>query len=236
MTPETLEAVFRHAEAEYPREACGLLVNVGGEERFWPCRNISNGQSHFCLHPEDFAAAEDAGTLTAIVHSHPDQVRVHPGEADRVGCEAWGLPWILVGWPSRNVFRLDPDGYCPPYIGRRFDHGTTDCYGLVKDWYRCELGIKLPQIIRPDDWWKEGLDLYRKNVEAAGFRRLGPEEPPVRGDLVLMRIGAKEPNHAGIYQGDARILQHFQDRLSSLDVYGGYFRKVTDSIWRHRDA
>ena len=238
MTPQVLEAIFLHTGSGYPKEACGLMVERDGAEIFWPCRNISKGHSHFCIDPVDFAAAEDAGRITAIVHSHPDQIRVVPSEQDRVGCEAWGLPWVIVSWPERDVFRLDPNGYCPPYIGRRFDHGTTDCFGLVKDWYRCELGIQLPQFIRPDDWWLEGGNLYLDHLEAAGFRRLGPEEAPVRGDLVLMNIGSKSPapNHAGIYQGDARILNHFEGRLSSLDVYGGYFRKVTHSIWRHKDA
>lgn len=238
LTPELLGAIFRHAEATFPREACGLLVEIEGQTRFWPCTNISMGQSHFCLDPADYQAAENAGTVQAIVHSHPNQDRVKALESDRVGCEAWELPWVIVGWPSCDVFVLEPNGYCPPFRGRTFDHGTTDCYGLVKDWFRSELHIKLPQFIRPDNWWAGDANLYLRNLESAGFQRLAPDQAIQRGDLILMCIGSKpdSPNHGGIYVGNSRVLHHLYERLSEESVYGGYFRKVTHSVWRHKDA
>jgi len=53
------------------------------------------------------------------------------------------------------------------------------------------------------------------------------------GDCFLMQVASPVPNHAAIYLGDGLILHHLQGRLSSRDVYGGYWQKVTTHILRH---
>jgi len=84
MTPETQAAAIAHALAEYPRESCGLVVVVKGRERYWPCRNVATTPSdHFVMNEKDYAAADDAGEVTMLVHSHPD-AHAQPSEADRV--------------------------------------------------------------------------------------------------------------------------------------------------------
>ena len=53
------------------------------------------------------------------------------------------------------------------------------------------------------------------------------------GDLILMQLSSPLPNHAAIYLGDQLILHHVQQRLSSRDVYGGYYGKSTACALRH---
>lgn len=243
------EAIHAHALADYPREACGLLVVVKGRDRYWPCRNLAEKpDEHFRLDPADYAAAEDAGEVTAVVHSHPDEPAT-PSEGDRVGCEASGLPWLIVsvmpgeaGPAIGGVARLEPCGYQAPLVGRTWQHGVLDCWALVRDWYERERGITLPDPPRTDGWWDDGqTDLYAESgLQAVGFRTIGRQGDLHLadwqvGDLILMQIRAKNlvPNHAGIYLGDGQMLHHLHSRLSSRDVFGGYWLENTVRVMRY---
>lgn len=244
----TLEAIEAHATAEYPREACGLIVVVKGRERYWPCRNLAaKPGEHFRLDPDDYAAAEDAGAVTTIVHSHPDEAAA-PSEADRVQCEAHGLPWLIVavhGGKVAGSAQIEPCGYQAPLVGRRWSHGILDCWALCRDWYARERGIELPDPPRADDWWNDGhSDLYAEPaLEAVGFRTVGRSGDLHMaewraGDLILMQIRSRNlvPNHAGIYLGDGQMLHHLHGRLSSRDVFGGYWLETTTRVMRHKDS
>ena len=72
------EELMRHARAELPNEACGLLsgsLASGRAIRFHPARNVEASPLRYDVHPEDLVritfAIEDAGEeLVAIFHSH----------------------------------------------------------------------------------------------------------------------------------------------------------------------
>lgn len=236
MLPSTLAEAIAHAEREYPREACGLVVIQKGRERFWACRNIETeqGKDRFRLAPDDWAAAEESGEIVRVIHSHPDLPAL-PSDADLVGCENSGVPWTILGIPSGAVYSWEPTGYQAPLVGRTFHHGILDCYTLCRDYYRLEHGIELPNYDREDEWWLKGQTLYLDHFQEAGFFEIEVADLR-RGDAVLMSIGSPHsptPNHAAVYLGDQQILQHLQDRLSSRDIFGGYFMKCTTHFLRH---
>lgn len=223
------DSALAHAMSEIPRESCGLVIVRKGREVYRPCRNMAHGDDHFTLHPDDYAAAEAEGEVVGVVHSHvfiPPQ----PSQADLVGCERTGLEWHIVNVPTGAWHSFQPTGYTAPLVGRVFSHGVLDCYALIRDWYEQERGITLLDFERHDHWWQHGQNLYADNFRKAGFE---PCEELHEGAVLLMQVGSPVPNHAGIYLGEDIILHHVQGRLSSRDVYGGYWRKCTTHILRH---
>lgn len=240
MEATTLQAIQAHALAEFPKECCGLVVASGAGERYVPCRNAASTPSeHFRLPAEDYARAEDLGELLALVHSHPNAPAT-PSDADRVQCELSGLTWHIFsvgqvdGVPEcGDVRTIAPCGYAAPLVGRQFAHGVLDCYTLVQDYYARELGIRLGQYERQDDWWAKGEQLYSLDrLRAEGFDLIADE--PQRGDLILMQIRSTVPNHAGVYLGEGLMLHHLHGRLSDRVPYGGYWAERTSYIVRHK--
>lgn len=233
ISESVLAAIREHAGRAYPRESCGVVIVDRGKQRYIACANIASSNSHFAIRPEDYAAAEEAGEITHIVHSHPGMPAL-PSEADLVGCERSGLPWIIVNWPTGAVHVFSPTGYQAPLVGRPFVHGILDCYSLIRDYYQCELSLELPDFERDEEWWLQGGNLYLDNFERAGFVAVAADQPMQKHDVLLMQVGSPVPNHAAVYVGDGCILQHCMHRLSSRDVYGGYWQRSTVKTVRHR--
>jgi len=186
LTDEVKREIVSHAQRDYPREACGLIIIRKGKQSYKPCRNISAGVDFFCLDPVDYAEAEGQGAVVALVHSHPDTTP-DPSEADLMACEASGLTWLIVSYPSIDWREINPTRHSSPLIGREWQHGSQDCYGLVRDWYAHEMSIYLPDFSREDDWWHKGQNLYLDNFEACGFSNISASEMQF-GDLILMKI------------------------------------------------
>src|SRR5260364_421343 len=105
MQASVLEALRTHAAADYPRESCGLILKANGQEHYVPCRNLAASDAHFILHPEDYAAAGEAGEVVCIVHSHPNLPPL-PSEDDRAVWEHTGPPGAIVDLPAGAVRTL----------------------------------------------------------------------------------------------------------------------------------
>ena len=184
------------------------------------------------LDPLDYAEAEDAGTILAIVHSHPETPAV-ASEADKMACEQFGSADI-VSLLDERWCGIKPSGYEAPLVGREWVWGVSDCWTLVRDWYRQTLGIKLRDWQRP-----ASSELFRQSpmfedcfVETGfyGFRF----SRATKGDLLFMRLdGSPGLNHVAVYIGEGKMLHQLQGRLSSRDYWDGYWQKVTGRIVRY---
>ncbi len=232
LSEKTKAEALAHAKEEYPRECCGLVAVVKGRTHYFPCRNLADTpDEHFVLDPDQYSEIEDKGEIISIIHSHP-KTNHSPSQADLVACEKSGVPWFVVNPQTELWGSAVPTGFKLPYVGREFSHGLVDCYTLVRDWYKGEFGVELNDYHRRDKWWDKGENMYLDNFKKEGFKAIPPEDVGY-GDLFLMHLESTVPNHAAIYIGDMTILHHVQGRLSSRDVYGGYYQKNTARVLRH---
>lgn len=257
MRKETIVAAQAHAEVDFPREACGFVIQApDGSEQYRAVPNTAIvPHESFRIEAHEYADAEDFGAILAVVHSHP-RGPDGPTVGDRVACESSGLPWYVIpvhqatpDAPPRAQMPIGiiPNGYHAPLIGRPFFHGILDCYAIIRDWFARERGVELPDYDRPDDWWHRDLDLYVSNLEHAGFRVLAECEPLKTGDMILMQIKSQVANHGGLYLGDEGLkeapdlfplrnamLHHFYGRNSERVIYGGMWASCTRMVCRHQ--
>lgn len=231
MRKHLLDAIRAHAAAEYPREACGLIVQAGRRQVYVPCENTAaDAAEEFRISADAYAAAEDRGEVIGVVHSHPD-ASSRPSVRDVAACNSGTVPWHILSWPEGDLRTIVPEE--APLIGRPWAHGTDhDCYGLIRAWYRQERGIELPRYPHDWHWWETGDDLYLKHYADAGFEAVRDGTLQV-GDVILMQIQARQINHGAIYLGDDRILHHLYGRLSGVDVWGGYWRERARLVVRY---
>ena len=236
-----LADIKAHAAESAPRECCGLIVTYRRKKTYHRCRNIATARNDdFIMHPDDYAAAEDKGTVLAIVHSHVN-VSPKPSQADLVSIERNGLPWVIVNHPVGTWTVTEPSGYVAPLVGREFVHGVLDCLTLICDHYDQSIGIVLKDrngdllknIPREPEWWLKGQDMYRDHMDEAGFVEV-PFEQLRKHDVILMRVASPVENHGAIYLGDNIILHHVHGQLSGRNPYGGWWRRITTGVLRHK--
>mgnify|MGYP000266940027 CR=1 FL=1 len=231
-TESVIQEVRQHAAEAAPAEACGLIVVDDGTQRYIRCTNIARCLNEFVIDPVEYAQVEDKYRIIGIAHSHYG-VPALPSQADLTSCEATELPWLIVNHPVGDYHVVEPSGYVAPLRRREFHYGVLDCFALVRDYYRLELGIFIPDFERPEDWDNRVTSPFVDNLEYAGFVSV-PLDQLRPHDVLLMKCRAKVINHAAVFLGGTTLLQHLIGKLSGDGVYDGYWRKVTVEAARHR--
>jgi [CysO sulfur-carrier protein]-S-L-cysteine hydrolase len=104
--PAAIRAELRkHAEAEAPNEACGLLaLRDGVAERFIPARNGAASPYRFELEtePENWFL-EDEGYELAVFHSHPTP-SARPSRTDIQNVGLWaGRPYVILSLETNEL-------------------------------------------------------------------------------------------------------------------------------------
>ena len=145
LTAAELEAIQRHARADYPSEACGVLLVRSGasgdmvERRLLPCRNIQNElhakdparfprtarTAYYIAHGDllEIGRREGEGfEVTVIYHSHVD-AGAYFSETDRRNALVDGSP----AYPQATYVVVSvADGRVAETRAHRFDSGGQD--------------------------------------------------------------------------------------------------------------
>ena len=227
------DVALAHAKDQDPKESCGLLIEIKGKEKYYPCKNLSNWSNQcFIIAPIDYAKAEDTGKILAVIHSHPTTQPI-ASQADMISCEDTNLPWHIVNPKTEQWGYYEPSGYKPPLIGRHWVWGVTDCWALVRDWYKETKGIILrdwERPITPEEFIADPM--FERCAWRTGFRQLRPEEKLENGDLLFMSILTSGLNHVAIFI-DGDVLHHLADRISCKEPYNEWLLKCTGMRLRY---
>ena len=227
------DVALAHAKEQDPKESCGLLIDIKGKEKYYACKNLSNWSNQcFIIDPVDYAKAEDTGKILAVIHSHPTTQPI-ASQADMISCEDSKLPWHIVNPKTEQWGYYEPSGYKPPLIGRHWVWGVTDCWALVRDWYKETKGIILKdweRPITPEEFIADPM--FERCAWRTGFRQLRPEEKLENGDLLFMSIMTAGLNHVAIFI-DGDVLHHLADRISCREPYNLWLQKCTGMRLRY---
>ena len=222
-----------HAKDQDPKEAVGLLLNIRGKQKYYPCQNLAiTNHQEFILNPEDYVKADNVGEIIGVVHSHPSPPPI-PSQADRISCEHSKLPWHIVNPKTEEWGECQPEGYVPDLLGRPWVWGITDCWALVRDYYQQKKNITLLDYDRnmtPEEFLINPL--FEKYAIQTGFRELDNDENLEKGDVLLMSILHPTLNHVAIFLGDM-VLHHLADRLSCREPYSEWLQKCTGKRYRY---
>ncbi|MCZ6779603.1 MAG: M67 family metallopeptidase [Acidobacteriota bacterium] len=129
---EAGSSIRSHAERDYPRECCGLMVGRRQEgawkvEYVRPARNLNTDRPNdrYLLDPADFVHADREARgrgldIVGIYHSHPD----HPARPSDTDLEnAWAaLAYLIVGVKDGRVH----EWRAWEYDGEHFDERSVD--------------------------------------------------------------------------------------------------------------
>jgi proteasome lid subunit RPN8/RPN11 len=199
------------------------------------CRNLDVIGDAFILDPAGWAAAAAHGRPELVVHSHPT-TNPDPSPQDVIGCNASGLPWLIVQPVTGQWSLTQPQSVPLPLLGRPWVWGAADCWSLVRDWYALHREITLPDYPRPATPEQfQAAPLFDELWRWFGFRQLADGEQTAVGDVALMSIGGPGLNHVGVLVEQNMILHHIRGRLSGRDLYGGWLQKCTGRIVRYED-
>lgn len=241
----TKEDMLDHAAACYPNESCGYII----DRKYVPCTNVhDNPDKQFKIGYKDVLRCEQLGTIEAVVHSHPNGSS-KPTTFDLMQMSMGDVPWVIVAYPEIDIKVHAAKKYKAPLINREYIHGVLDCFSIVRDYYRRELGIEIDNFEREDLWWESagGPDLYIDNFSSQGFVQVHGLR---RHDVILCRVQPTEyVNHALIYLGDDGdltsettetalndhlVLHHPYMRRSRREIYGKVWQERTAIIVRHK--
>jgi cell wall-associated NlpC family hydrolase len=119
--------------------------------------------------------------------------------------------------------------------GRAFHLGVTDCFTLVRDFYKKNFDIDMPDFSRPNDWKPEEDNMIDNLYEVAGFEKLDVDLnwPPRPADLLVCTVGGAVPNHLVVVLGGNEIIHHKVGMFSAKETMRPAWRRYTSYILRH---
>lgn len=226
------KAIIKHAMEGGIVEICGLVVD-GVYHR---AENVHpDPENNFRIDPKLWAKFSCQGKVQAVVHSHTGINGLFPSAHDMQKQIETKLPWaIVITQDGGKILWFGDHVLDAPLIGREFVPGVTDCYAAIRAEAWQNRGIKLLDFPRDAEWWEKGGTLFIDGFKQAGFRAI-PKEELRAGDVMLMQIRSKTPNHGAVIMENGLMLHHVNGQYSRKEPFGRWLPYATHFL-RYGDA
>lgn len=234
MDASLISDVMERVKADAERECCGFILKGDKRPIIYEAENKSpTPRESFVIESQDWVKAESLAPILATYHSHILSLEAVPSMIDQKVCNAMALPMLIVSTPSGKHTWVKPGTDEFPYARRPYAYGVFDCYTLVQDYYAREFKLEIPDIPNEFGWWEKGIDLFGQNFAAMGCVKV-PNALVRIGDVIVMQMESRVPDHLAIYYQDCEILHHTAWRLSGTTRYGSFWRERTRYVLRHK--
>ena len=250
LTTQVRRQIIEQAIATPDVEICGVVLNNGEIVQMNNCAN--EPKDEFLIDEDEFDLVADSAV--AIYHSHClDSQPAILSHKDIANSKARKMPYALYHtlfgeWDYYNPSDIYPyplisnpwlPKELPFYLGWKFDYGRSDCYTLVRSYYKGMLGVDLPDFPRNavGETTSPEWDMFVGNFERAGFRKLDADEPLRTNDVILMCISGTQTHHSAILLDpkNGKALHNLgEGRMSELFMYGGYWETATRFVCRYK--
>jgi NlpC/P60 family len=119
-------------------------------------------------------------------------------------------------------------------IGRQYNFRTANCFHIVRDFYKDNFDLDIPNFACPPSWAREGNPMASNLYDKAGFRVVDVSIRELRpADLLLIGLGSPYPNHLLIMLGPNKVLHHAHQQISTVDTLKTDYRGSLLAVLRH---
>lgn len=218
MNKEVLKKIKEYCLKNSNIEMCGIVVLLNNELKVIGITNShQNPVNNFKLNEIEYALAEDlSDEVICIFHSHIN--KKGPSFFDKFNCNIHKIDYTIYDIFNDKFYFLKPKDI--DYINKKFEIGMSDCYSLVRDYYREEFGIKLRNYYRDRSWFIGEKNLFDELFLECGFKKVDSLKP---NDCILFKIKNKKySDHIGIYIDNNTFLHHpikGNSEIKKLDDY-----------------
>lgn len=229
MDKEILDKIKEYCLKNTEIEMCGLVILQNNICKVVGVTNShTNPSNNFKLNEIEYALSTDlSDEITAVFHSHINGKG--PSFIDKFNCNIHKIKYIIYEIVNDKFYFIHPKDI--NYLNRKFEIGHNDCYSLVRDYYREELGIKLRNYYRDQSWFVGEKNLFDELFEECGFIKVDDLK---ENDCILFKINNKiYSNHIGVYLGNNKFLHHPIRNNSEIIELNGLYKNNINYFIRH---
>lgn len=227
MNTKIKNKIKNHALEESPKECCGFVVENNGVIDVLKCKNISKDPiNNFKVSASEFLKIKNSYNPLYIYHSHLDEENF--SIMDKNCAEESSIDLILYILKSDTFKHYSSNNSeSLKYVGRNINFQKTNCFDLVKLYYKNEFNIdlKFPENFVHDHMLKVNEENFNLILEYAKINTLQVDDADkfINHDILLFNSDGYF--HLAIYLGNDKILEQPRNGFSKITNYCNYYKR-----------